>query len=271
MILEALSLGWLLGVARAEPVVGDDVDEVGADEALDAEDVLSRYRQPFDVLANRAIGTTSRPVAFDWRRTDVQVAIQGSYLAELNNFNSMSAGAIVRLPSRSAVVEIGARWTEVWDSRSSEILAFTPYRQPGRPDRVDLDFSLALPLAEGIVTPATRFVPAAQMVFNAYGGLRYALYPTGFRGMTPGRIGRALLAPQLTDEELANLEGARLDAMKLDRGRYALTLGLGNDLYFASGFFLSPRVQVAVPLLAPATGSELWMWADLSVAAGFAW
>lgn len=266
MIPELLLLGL---VARAEPA--EVPPEEGIAVEIPAEDVLSRYRTRFDPLAEKAIGTTSRPVAFDWRRTDAQIAAVGSYLAELNNFNSLSAGLMLRLPSDKAIVEIGVRGTSVSDSPSSRMLAFTPYRQPGRPSRLDLDVTLGLPLAEGIVTAATKYFPAVQLVFNGYAGLRYALYPRGFRGMTAGQVGRAVLAPRLTETELLNLDEARLDAMKLDTARYAPLVGMGNDIYFKSGLFLSPRVQVALPLMAPATETELYVWADLSIAVGYAW
>src|SRR5690606_34258579 len=126
-------------------------------------------------------------------------------------------------------------------------------------------------LAEGVVTTVPRFFPAVQLAFVAYGGLRYALSPQAFAKMRPGQVAGAIIAPSLSDHEIDNLEGARLDAMQVDPGRFGLYAGLGNDIYFKSGVFVSPRLLVGVPLLAPATQSELWMWADLSLAAGLAW
>lgn len=263
MIL-SLAVLWL-GLARADDVPLDPVPPAEAEE-----DPLSPYRVRFDVLAGRTIGTTSRPVAFNWRRTHVQLGAIGSYLVELNNFNSMRAGALVRLPSRTTVVEIGLAYAGVWDSPSSEALAYTPYRQPGRPDRLDLDVAVGLPLAEGVVTVAPRFFPAVEMVFVAYGGVRYHLYPTAFGGLRPGQVAGALIGPRLSDAEIENLDGARLDAMQIDRGRYGLLAGFGNDLYFKSGVFLSPRLLIAAPLLAPASETELLLWADLSLAIGVA-
>ena len=43
-------------------------------------------------------------------------------------------------------------------------------------------------MAEGVVTVWPRFFPAVQMVFSGYAGLRYTLYPQGFRGMTIGQM-----------------------------------------------------------------------------------
>jgi hypothetical protein len=267
--LGAAVLGVGLASAGEEPSPVDPAAEETAPLEAPA-DVLSPYRTQFDVLAERTIGTTSRPVEFNWRRTKVQVAVTGSYLVELNNFNSMRGGALVRLPSGGLVVELGATYAGVWDSPSSRQLALTPYRQAGHPNRLEVDFTVGLPLAEGIVTTFPRFFPAVEMVLNSYGGFRYLLYPTGFGGMKAGQIMGALLAPSLTESELDNLDDARLDAMQVDSGRYGLLVGLGNDLYFKSGFFLSPRLMIAVPLLAPATQTELLVWADLSLAVGLA-
>ena len=50
--------------------------------------------------------------------------------------------------------------------------------------------------------------------------------------MSPARALTALAVPSLRDDELENLDDIRLDAMQVDRGRYALLLGFGNDIYF---------------------------------------
>lgn len=248
-----------------------DADAPAQEEApAPDEDVLAEYRLPLETLAERAIGTTSRPVEFDWRGTSAHVALTGSYLVELNNFNSMRGGAILRIPSGGLLVEVGLSYAASWDSPSSRLLALTPYRQPGHPDRGELDVTLGVPLAEGVVTAVPRYFPAVQMVFALYGGFRYVVYPTGFAGLEVGEVAEALFSPQLSDAEIDNLEDARLDSMEVDRGRYGVLAGFGNDLYFASGFFVSPRLLVAVPLLAPATGTELYVWADLSLAVGLA-
>ncbi len=234
------------------------------------EDPLSPYRLGFEELVERAIGTASVPVEFDWRATTVQLAASGSDLAELNNFNAMRGGLLVRLPTGSAVVELGASYAASWNSPSSWQLARTPYRQPGHPNRMEIDVTVGVPFAEGVVTAAPKFMPAVQLVFNGYAGFRYLLYPTAFRGLKFGKALGAAFAPALSSAEIDNLDDARLDAMEVDPGRYGLMLGLGNDLYLSNGLFLSPRVMLAVPLLAPATETELLLWADLSLAIGIA-
>ncbi len=235
-----------------------------------ADDVLTPYRLPFDKLVERTIGTTSVPVAFDWRESRVQFAGNLTYLAELNNFNGMRGGGLVRVPAGGTIFEIGVNYAETWESPTSRLLALTPYRQPGHPDRLEVDLTFGIPLAEGVVTAAPKFFPASQLVFNAYGGLRYILYPTGFAGLTRTQVLESVIAPTMSTEEVDNLDDARLPGMKVDPGRYGVMLGFGTDLYFKTGFFVSPRFMLAVPLLSPATQTELYMWADLSLAIGVA-
>jgi hypothetical protein len=234
------------------------------------EEALQPYRTPFGVLADRAIGTTSVPVEFNWRTSPLQLAGTGSFLFELNNFNSGRGGVLARFPTGNVLLELGVSGAHVWDTPSSEMLALTPYRQPGHPSRIEVDFVVALPLAEGVVTARPRFFPSVQMVFNAYGGLRYLVHPTGFGGMRVGQVAGALFSPTLTEIEIDNLDEERLDAMQVDPGRYGLMLGFGNDLYFKPGLFVSPRMMFAVPLLAPASQTRLLFFADLSLAVGVA-
>lgn len=244
--------------------------EDGSEDGESVEDPLSPYRTPFGVLVERSIGTTSRPVEFNWRRTAVQFAVTGDHLFELNNFNSLRSGTMARFPTGGGIVEVAASWVWVWDTPSSENLAYTPYRQPGRPSRLELDLTLGLPLAEGVVTTAPRFFPAAELVFNVYGGLRYLYYPYSFEGMKVRDVAAALVSPSLTEAEIENLEDRRLSAMEVDLGRYGLMAGFGDDIYFRQGLFLSPRLLLAVPLLAPVTGTDLLFWADLSLSIGVA-
>ena len=241
-----------------------------AAEAEADEDPLSPYRTPFGVLVESTIGSTSRPVEFDWRRSRVQVAADVAFLSELNNFNSLRSGALVRLPSSGLLYEIGLSRVWVWDTPSSALLALTPYRQPGRPQRWDLQFNVGIPLAEGVVTTRPRIVPSVEMVLSAYAGLRYSVYLRSYEGMKAREVAAALLSPALTDTEIDNLEDRRLDAMQVDPGRYNVMVGLGDDLYFKQGLFVSPRVQVAIPLLAPVNGTELLFWGDLCVQVGMA-
>ena len=270
MIRRLATLLLLAGPAWAqeETPTPEEADAPTVD--VPEEDPLSAYRVRFDVLVDRTIGTASQPVVFNWRRSTVHAAATGSFLVELNTFNSMRAGGMVRLPGQRSIVELGLSWAEVWDSQSSRQLAYTPYRQPGRPDRLDLDVMVGLPLAEGVVTAAPRLFPATQLVLNGYVGLRYGLYPTGWGGMTPGQVVGAIFNPVMTEIELDNLESARLDAMEVDPQRYGFMAGLGNDIYFEQGFFVSPRLLLSLPLLAPATQTRLVMTADASVVIGMA-
>ena len=217
---------------------------------------------------DRSIGSTSTPIAFNWRRSRFQVGATGDFLFELNNFNSVGAGVVGRFPSESLVFEVSVSRVWVWDSLSSQLLALTPYRQPGRPKRIELAFDLGIPLAEGVVTSRPRFFPAAQLVFSAYAGLRYAFYPLSFQGMRAREVATSLLSPALSETEIQNLDGRRLDGMMVDSGRYGLVAGVGNDLYFKQGIFLSPRVMFGVPILALANGSDLLFSGEVVLSAG---
>lgn len=272
MILSALVTTFALAAEPVTdpPAAAADPTAQAEDPPAEAADPLSPYRIPYDELVQRTIGTASKPVAFDWRRTKVQGAINGDQLYELNNFNSLRIGALARFPTAGTIVELGASYIDTWDTPSSEQLALTPYRQPGRPDRMEIDFTLGFPLAEGVVTLRPRFLPSAELVLNAYAGFRYSLYPTGFAGMKAGNVFTAVLSPTLTQDEINNLDATRLDAMQVDPGRYGLMVGLGNDLYFKQGIFLSPRMMFALPLLAPVSQTNLLFWGDFSLAIGVA-
>jgi hypothetical protein len=266
----ALSAPALAAPEEGEEPQTSEPEAVEEAETPEEEDPISRYRRGFDELTERAIGTASMPVEFNWRRTNLHLAANGSFLFELNNFDSVRVGGLARLPSERMIVELGLDYAHVWNTPSSRILAMTPYRQPGRPSRLELDFALVLPLAEGVVTTSPRFFPPVQLVFNAVIGLRYSLYPGAFAEMKPGQVIGALFAPTLSEIEIDNLDDDRLDSMQTDLGRYGMLIGFNNDIYFKQGLFLSPRVLLAVPILAPITQTDLLVWADFSLAVGVA-
>jgi hypothetical protein len=231
---------------------------------------LEDFRTPIDVLAERTIGTVAKPVAFNWRRTTAQVAVSGSFLFELNTFNTMRGGLTGRFPAgNNVIVETSVHYARTWDTPSSRLLALTPYRQSGRPNRAELDFTVGYALAEGVVTAFPKWFPPVQIVFNGYAGFRYRLY-TAWSNMRPGQVAGAIFNPSLTDIELDNLEDNRLAAMQVDPERYGLFVGFGNDIYFKQGFFLSPRVMIGVPVLAAASGSDMLVFADFTMAVGLA-
>jgi len=234
------------------------------------DDELSGYRARFDVLADRAIGTASVPVEFNWRRSPAMFAVQSSFLAELNNYDSVRVGGLARIPAGSLLVELGGNYVGVWQTTSSRLLAFTPYRQPGRVRRIELDANLVFPIAEGVVTTFPKFLPSAQLVFHADAGLRYSIMPQGYQGLRFGQIASSTVNPALSEDELANLDDLRLPAMQIDPMRYGLFAGLGADLYFAPGLFFSPRVMLHLPIFAPGTGSDLGAFAEMTLALGWA-
>lgn len=266
------------GTAGAHPAAQESA-AVSADVAAALEDgvaaplpdtSIERFRAPYDVLTERLLGAASRPIRFDWRRTSIGVALLGSQLAELNNFNSRRGGVLLRAPSGGVLIEVGL--THVWThgTSSSRTLSLTPYRQAGRPSRYELDFGVGIPLAEGVVTAWPSFFPAAELVLSAYGHLRYAVYPGAFSGLGLRRSIAAVFSPALSEREIDNLEDQRLRGMKIDRARYGVVAGLGMDVYFQSGLFFAPRMLVAVPLFSPVNRTQLHTYWDLSLALGMA-
>ena len=231
---------------------------------------LESLRTPFDALTERAIGRTSRRVRYDWRRGDAQVGVHGGVPAELNNFDSLRAGTFVRVPTSGMLLELGLSHVWVSGSESTERLALTPYRQAGRPDRFELDLGLAFPLAEGVVTAFPRFFPSTELVFNAHANFRYLIYPGGFADLGFQDTLLAIVSGSLSDAELENLEDERLPGMEIDPARYGLLVGLGVDLYFQSGMFLSHKLLVAVPLLQFVADSELGYGYELDLLLGVA-
>lgn len=276
MIRELTALAALVappGLAAAQPAEAEAeaaVVEAAPPPAERTPDTsLEAHRTSFEALTERAIGRTSRRVRYDWRSAPLEVGLLGGLPAELNNFDSLRAGAFVRVPVGGFLVGVEAAYVWVWGSDSSDTLALTPYRQPGRPDRIELDATFTLPLAEGIVTARPGFLPSAQLVLQSIAHLRYLLYPGGFADLGFTDTLAALFSASLGEDELAALESERLPGMQIDPGRLATLVGLGADLYFQSGFFLRHELLVAVPLLTGFTDSELGFGLELNLSTGF--
>lgn len=240
-------------------------EEPPPEAAAEDDKTLERYRTPFEVLNERMIGVASRSVRFDWRKTKVGVGLIGSQLLELNNFSTARFGGLVRRPLGSFMGELAITRVLTWGSASTDKLALTPYRQAGRPSRLELDLNLGYPLAEGVATSRPGFFPATELVFSANAGLRYAYYPGALSGASFGTIAKSIIAPRLSTKELDNLQEKLPPGMQLDEARYNLLTGLGLDVYFQTGGFFSPRAMVALPI----TGTELGLWWELTFSAGW--
>jgi hypothetical protein len=239
-------------------------EEPAAKEAPE-DKTIERFRTPLEVLNERMIGAASRAVRLDWRKRRFGLGLIGSQLLELNNFSSARVGGLVRSPLGGLMGEIAITRVLTWGSASTNKLALTPYRQAGRPSRVELDVNVAYPLAEGVATARPGFFPATELVFSANAGFRYVYYPGSLYGATFGEVAKALVSPQLSETELGNLEGGLPPGMQIDQGRYNLLTGINLDIYFQTGGFLSPRAMVALPI----TGSDLGLWWELTFSAGW--
>ena len=231
---------------------------------------LERWRTPVEALTERMIGSASKSVRFDWRKSPIGFGLIGTELLERNNFGSTRLGLMARRPFGPFMGEVAVSRAFSWSTDSSEKLSLTPYRQYGRPSRFELDLNVGYPLAEGVVTALPSIVPPAELVFSASAGLRYLFYPGSLDGASFFETAGAALAPRLTARELENLEAQRLPGMHIDSARYGLLAGLNLDIYFQPGAFITPRVLIAVPLLTPFTGTKLGLWWELSLGLGWA-
>lgn len=267
MIRSLLVLFVLLASPRA--VLAEETREPPAAAPEKAEDPLEGFRSPVDALTERMIGTASKSVRFDWRKSTLGFGVMGSELLERNNFGSNRLGLLARKPFGNLLGEVALTRVFTWGTDSTEKLALTPYRQYGRPNRFELDVNLGYPLAEGVVTAVPGFFPATQLVVSANAGFRYLFYPGAMGGMQFQQVAAAILAPRLTDYELGRLESSRPGGMQVDRARYGLLAGLSVDVYFGSGGFVTPRAMMAVPLVGSLTGSGLGLWWELSLAMGW--
>jgi hypothetical protein len=218
---------------------------------------LEQARSPFEALTEKLIGTTSRAVRFDWRAKEMGFGLITSQLFELNNFATLRLGAFGRFPTGNFVIELAVTRAIVWGSSSTELLAQTPFRQAGRPNRFEIDVTVDYALAEGVVTPRFGFIPPAQLVLSASAGFRYLLYTEIYKNLTAGEVALAIVGPTLSQKEIDNLEVGRLPGMAIEPGRYSLLAGLSLDLYFQSGIFISPRLMLA-PSLGAGAGLGFW-------------
>ncbi|WP_224367851.1 hypothetical protein [Hyalangium versicolor] len=234
-------------------------------EAAAEGETIERHRTPFDVLNERMIGVASRAVRFDWRKKTLGVGLIGSQLLELNNFSSARFGGLIRKPLGNFMGELAIARVWTWGSDSTDKLALTPYRQSGRPSRIELDVNLGYPLAEGVATARPGFFPATELVLSANAGIRYAFYPGGFSGASFGQVAKSVISPRLSEQELENLDSKLPPGMELDEARYNLLTGLNLDVYFQTGGFFSPRAMVALPI----TGTGLGLWWELTFSAGW--
>lgn len=274
----ALALLWLPAAFAADPPapsapVEREVPLPGATPEpppKEEDTTLDGYRTPFEALSESTIGVASRAVLFDWRKTTVGVGLVTSGLLELNNFFSTRVGGFARIPSGNLTAELAVTWVHTWGSESSRLLSLTPYRQAGRPNRVEFDINLAYALLEGVGTPRLGLLPTAELVFTVNVGFRYLYYPGALGTANAGQVVEAIFAPRISEREIEYLERHRLPGMKIDTGRYGLMAGFALDLYFRTGIFLEPKVMLGLPLLATMTGSSLGWWWELSMSIGWA-
>jgi hypothetical protein len=233
------------------------------------DETIERYRTPFEALNERMIGQASRAVRYDWRNQTMSFGVIGGGLAELNNFQSERIGGFVRTSVSGFLLELAVTGALTQPTDSSALLSLTPYRQAGRPNRVEIDLNLGLPLIEGVSTPRWGWLPTFEMVVFFQVDLRYRIYPGGVDHMSAGDAVLALFSPKMWDQETFNLEPSRLPGMRIDRGKYDLLAGLTFEFQMQNGIFIAPRIMLCPPILSGFTGSNMQWWWDFGASLGW--
>ncbi|MEC8052209.1 MAG: hypothetical protein VX210_15565 [Myxococcota bacterium] len=272
-----LSVGFILvfpiqGAHANEPspTKEDRTNSEASDYRQEQDESLRDKRSTLDALLQSSIGSTTTPLRFDWRDSPAHFGINASQLLELNNFESWRVGALTRLPTKNFLWEFQLNYVYVRDSRSSRQLALTPYRQPGRPARFELDIGLNWPVAEGVVTPRFNWLPAVDLTLSAYGGLRYMVYPGIYRFDGFLNTLREFTSVNLSSRELEALEDSRLQSMEVVPNRYFLLAGFSSDIYMPAGAFFNLKTLFHIPFGVNPSTLTPWWWYELSASMGWA-
>lgn len=256
-------------------------DRTWADRTID--DGIDRLKRPVDRILERTLGSASRPVGFDWRKSWFMLGVTGSELIERNNYGSFRLGIMGRKAFGDFVVEGAVNNVTVITTPSSRALALTPYLQAGRKERFEIDANVSYPVAEGVVTPLVDVFPPMEMVLQATAAGRYLIYPRAIAGnrdwgdidtytntQTWIDLGGSLASPTLTELDQEVLDPYVPAGMLQDPARLQVLVGATFDVYMQPGLFLTTRALVALPVLAAATNTQLGFWPELSVSLGYA-
>ncbi len=256
---------------RAPEEIAHEVTDGGADRnADDDSSVTEKSRTPIQALNEHFLGSTSRAVRFDWRRSPIILAASVSEVVEKNTFGQWRAGVLGKKAFDVLIVEVGVSLYQSYDTDSSRSLALTPFRQAGRPTHLEMDANVGYAVAEGVVTPLASFMPPAELALVATGGVRYLGYAQSFVDRDLQAIALDLASPQLSTAELDRIERDALGSMLVDPARLHAMAGLSLDVYLQPGLYVSPRAMIAIPVLVPITNSSLGLFWELTLAAGWA-
>jgi hypothetical protein len=276
-VVVVLALAWSFGAHADDPLVSPTTAAAPSDgptpstaAAIADDDVVTRARTPVQALTEHFVGSTSRAVRFDWRRSPVMVGLAVGEVVEKNNFSQQRYGLLGRKAFSDLILEVGVQLYLSDDTPSSELLALTPYRQAGRPAHLEIDLNVGYALAEGVVTPLASFIPPAEVALVALGGVRYLGYWQTFPDRPIQDIGLSLASPQLGQIELERLDADAPEAMAIDPARLHALVGLGVDTYLQPGLWVSPRAMLAVPILVPVTNTSLGFFWELTLVVGWA-
>ena len=232
---------------------------------------LEDHRTALQALNEHFLGSASRPVRFDWRKSNFALVLRVAEVLERNSFGQWQIGAMGRKAFGDVIVDAGLNAFFAYETPSSQQLALTPFRQAGRPNHFQLEANVGYAVAEGVVTPMVSILPPAELALVAWAGARYLMYVDTFTGSSSFTdVAASLASPRLTEGEIIRLERSGPAGMQIDPARLHGLVGASLDVYLQPGVLVAPRVMVALPLLAPATGTQLGFFWELSIAVGYA-
>ena len=220
----------------------------------------------FNSFVDRVVGQAFRPTVFNWRKSSDMWLFEMGMPTELNNFESKRFSVLYRIPQDDYSWDLGIAWVNTKETLSSQKIGLTPYRQYGRPSRLELDGGLSVVLSEGISTFFPNFIGSNQIVLSAQVRFRYLSYLTQYKGLKAKDFFNAFFTLEMQDKELENIKSKRLPGMEQDPAHYNFLWGERIDLYAKNGMSFSQGVLVGLTL-----STRLGLWWEYSIGIGYAY
>lgn len=235
----------------------------------------------FNTLVARTVGTTARPLIYDWRSQSCLLSIEAGPVIDLNTFESYHTGISCTIPRENTWISLGISRVWTLETDNSKILDRTPYRQVGRPSRYEIRSTFGLPVAEGIVTVMPSWLPAWDMVFSLQTSLHYLIYPESFSGLKGNfldKVSKVFLSRSLSADEASAVQQSAPQSLLVDPSRLNILFGSSLHVFVQGGWFNRVQVEVGTPLLRAAPdsdgnqpASDISYWWEWSFGVGYAW
>jgi hypothetical protein len=204
---------------------------------------------PMATLLGSAIGQSTRPSVYDWRKSTWTLEVSGAQIVEYNTFESRKFGLKARSAFNATYLTLAWHLVQTNTTAASEVISKTPYRQAGRPSRHEVTLGVEMALAEGISTWLPSFLPESQMILFVTADLTLVHYPKAWAQNQGIEKLSSLIKPTLSEAEINSLSQSRPAGMAVNTSRYFTGLGTRLDLMAANGFFATSSLSVLLPIL----------------------